>query len=494
VHPSDEGDAARGARHDFGTTGYIFPVRIEVPLRPQAAITAVDRLHRHPAYPALEMPRGTAVDQTLESLDHAGSAVPAIEIRILNSEYVFCCLLYVVLCWFGHRGTIGSRFHSDRKFLAACRKEINPVDFLSRRVDQVTQGEQLRERRIFKVAAGQSGRDLREVFIAKDFAAIGPGRFGDWSESSNTRKDYGSPDDPPTVGDKRALNAMVEIAKDDLAVLAVGQDLVSVGRVDEGYSFNENWGRFGQWDLLNSIRVKWADPGNPEVEKAFESADSGEPRPKVLARGRLCRLHSEEVRRWVRRADRNLEDVGYWERNLDPPRLPFDDPLIKDPDRVFRGLPEHSQEAVKGVFRRAELVREGMNGHNSYCENGAVALLVTPFLEALGWSPEFLAFELSFGRKRADIAGFEAVDSDTPCFLVEAKSPGTGMDWARNQVEGYASQKNLGCPVFTTDGFYWALFAAPDDPEPCGELLIPDVREGSGLFFDKLLEFDLVRS
>ncbi len=135
-----------------------------------------------------------------------------------------------------------------------------------------------------------------------------------------------------------------------------------------------------------------------------------------------------------------------------------------------------------------------MDAHGSYSENGAVALLVAPFLEALGWSPELLAFELAFGRKRVDIAGFESVDSDTPCFLVEAKSPGTGMDWARNQVRGYASRENLDCPVFTTDGFYWALFAAPDEPEPCGELLMPDVREGSGVFFDKLLDLNLVRS
>ena len=120
--------------------------------------------------------------------------------------------------------------------------------------------------------------------------------------------------------------------------------------------------------------------------------------------------------------------------------------------------------------------------------------MFTPFLEALGWGPELLAFELAFGRKRVDVAGFEASTLRSPCFLVEAKRPGTGMDWARDQVKEYAKENELSCPIFTTDGFYWALFATPDDPEPCGELLISDVREGSGAFFKSLLELGLVRS
>ena len=188
----------------------------------------------------------------------------------------------------------------------------------------MSRGGETDERRVFKVAAGQANRDLQEIFIAKDFAAIGPRDYGDWSQASSDERDSAE------RKDKEALDAMVKIRADDLAVLTEGFTVRSIGRVDTPYSFNKDWKRFAQWDLYNSIRVKWADPNSPEVEEAFGRADTGESRPSIHVRRRLCWLQagSEDAKRWVRRADRILDEAGLWKRQVDPAQLPFDDPSV----------------------------------------------------------------------------------------------------------------------------------------------------------------------
>jgi hypothetical protein len=358
--------------------------------------------------------------------------------------------------------------------------------------------------KIFKVAAGQKGRDFSKSFLAQDFAAIGPGHYGDWREYPDKAD--------AREGDKRALNAMVSMKKDDLVVLSVGQDAISVGRVEEPYRFNEEWGTFGQWDLVHSVRVKWARPGEdePMVQEALALADQqysagledqeelDQPsRPKVTPYGRLCHFRGSgktpQLMRWAETVDQELEERGYWRRSLDPVELMLDDPEV-DPSNLdgFRALPASVQSDLRDVFERAGRVDRGMADHGSYSEHGAVALIVIPFLEALGWRPDQIALE----RKRVDVSVFASDEDELPILLIEAKSPGMGLDWALGQARRYAADDEdhkLRCPILTTDGFYWALFEDPDSDEPCGELVMPGIREKASGFFAGLLRLGLVR-
>lgn len=338
------------------------------------------------------------------------------------------------------------------------------------------------DKRFFRLAAGEANRDYSFRFIESDIGAIGPG-VGDLIDS---------PDQAALDGlgsDKRGmLLRFAGVQEGDLILLANGWSPITVGRATKDrpkgqvYRYTEGIGLFGHWDLYNVIRVKWADPRDPLVEEALANLKDTHGPVKVRGSFRELGGGSEDVRDWMGKLDAELDRAGHWDRSLKDAGL--DQKPVKDVQNLeaFQALNRDVQTGIRRVVKTGNQLWED-NEHRGWdplpSEHEAVALLVVPFLMALGWTPSQIALEWNW----VDVATFAGLERSEPRLLVEAKRPLTGMDWARSQVFKYAADVHASAPVITTDGYYWALF---NDEKLAGELFLPRVYESAGSFFDSL--------
>ena len=356
------------------------------------------------------------------------------------------------------------------------RSEHGKLNCLLRNEPYVTE-----EKRVFKFAAGQGNRNFTQAFLRDNFAAVGPGSSGNWLEVED-RNEF-------SQGDRIALDLIVRMSEDDLVLLFHGYQVITVGRVAGKYEFNPDGRLFGSWDLFHTRRVDWANRSDPTVERVI--AEVGPP-PKAEVRGRIRELgwKSEKAKQWAREVDHGLEAVGFWDRPL--AALDLRDRERKlDELRGYENLPPSVQEHLAAVIDLAGRLRDDIEGRGwgaSPSEHETVAHLVVPFLMALGWNRGLVALEWN----RIDVSVFPTIHRDEPELLIEAKRPGSGLDWARGQAGTYADDKRLDCPIMTTDGYYWALFENRNHEIPDAELFLPDIRESANEFFDLISGLDLL--
>lgn len=328
---------------------------------------------------------------------------------------------------------------------------------------------------MFRTAAGDRSRDYRDQFLRQDAAMIGPGGVGEWN-GNNTGV---------SQGQRRSLNALTRMAPGDLVVLNVGRDVVTVGRVETEYAHNDGLGLTGHWDLHHHVRVKWADPNDKEAKKAL-----GEPGefPKIRGpRGTCCRLGgaNHEVTEWAREVERKLDRANYWTR-------PLKDLDIEDRQLSKKELKKTCGKELLEVLAQAEDLWKALQGRgwkDPTSEGEAVALLVVPFLQALGWKPQNIAIEWKY----VDVALFPGADREgRNCkVLIEVKRPGSGLVWARGQAFEYADRKGefgvpKKTPILVTDGFVWVMYQDKGSPTPVGEIFLPQIRARAQGFLEKL--------
>lgn len=313
---------------------------------------------------------------------------------------------------------------------------------------------------VIKIAAGTRARDYRKHFIRHDIAAIGPGWIGKWGHVDP--EEFGP-------GDRRALGALVAAAPGDLALLAVGTEIVTIGEVCHGYDWKEDMALVGGWDLYHFIRVKWADPMQVR-------ACRGPRHVSTTSRAHWLGPRNANVSRCVRRIHGRLSDAGHFRRRLR--RAPGDDARLSKHEQL---------DSLGTVIERAQTLKRAVDDRDwesSPSEHEAVALLVVPLLLELAWRPESLALEWN----RIDVAAFSGTDRSTErCkLLVEAKRPGQGLVFARGQAFEYAHRHGLEVPILTTDGFFYALYGSHAAEDPIAEIYLPDIRTSAKRFLDSL--------
>lgn len=337
--------------------------------------------------------------------------------------------------------------------------------------------------RVLQVSGGKRERDYHGWFIDHDVAAIGPGGLGPWDP--NEAGNY--------VGNgKSALKAFYEAEIDQVVVLTVGLQVKAVGLVKERADYKKDMRLFGNWDLFHVARVVWSTPGNPLVDRLLLEA----PKYKGQIKPRACWLGggNAELSAWASSAVDVLQSEGHLgkESLVD---LDFEDKAI-DADQWRKSVPTEVQnEVIEIVDRSKELWRaiESRKWSPPASENEIVALIVVPFLIALGWQPSNLALEWHpWGRFRADVAGFSTENRirEDCRLLVEAKTPGKGLVFAKGQVFSYANgdggDPGIDAPILTTDGFSWVLYESAGAVNSCGEVFMPDVRESALEFFENI--------
>lgn len=337
---------------------------------------------------------------------------------------------------------------------------------------------------VLQVSGGKRERDYHEWFIQNDVAAIGPGGVGAW--------DPDRPADFDGLG-KRALKAFYEAQIGQTVVLTLGMEVRSVGVIERTARFVEDMKLFGNWDLLHVMRVRWADPAEPEFGRMLERAPNYQggqkPRACNLSRG------NGDLAQWAASSiDQLRRNVDWSERPLSS--IPLSDPPLNM--REARKLIPNGLDAVEiaNIIDRSGDVWSSLQRRRwtpPSSENEIVALIVVPFLIALGWQPRNLALEWHpRGRLRADVAAFSS-DRRTheSCrLLVEAKAPGTGLVYAKSQLFNYArgneADPPLDVPIIATDGFTWALYKNAWASKTDGEIFMPELRLTAGEFLTKV--------
>ena len=319
-------------------------------------------------------------------------------------------------------------------------------------------------RPVLSVSAGQRDRDYRGFFFDHDQAAIGP----DKGAFHSNRDHYGR-------GERGSIGALHGVQEGDVVVMNVGEQVVGVGRVEEGgCAYEPHMPLQGHWDLVHRIRVKWLPPVDPD-----------ETPPRMGSRPRRAqRLGSgnRAVSEWAREKCLGAATGGEWARKLLP--LPEEEP------KLDKSLHPKSVMRFSTTIDRSKALWNGLQDRHwdpPASEAEAIAIVAVPLLLDLGWPPEGIALEW----KHADVALFREKDRNpSSCaLLMEAKHPGSGLGRASGQAYGYAETNSVrDVPMVATDGFTFSLFDQVDLDTPVATAFLPDLRSSAVAFFEELME------
>lgn len=279
----------------------------------------------------------------------------------------------------------------------------------------------------WQIANGDASRDYSQVFLDFGGACVGPGRWGVAINEWVVSYQFNKVDD--TQIDR--IRHFLKIKAGDTLILKSGrQYAVAIGEVIEMdnrvYHYSMSFADIDGWDLQHCVRVKWK-----RLDKDFKR--------NVFDRRTISQL-------WDADTIKELEALTAQAPRIKPlhhihdlslkPEFSYDQ---LEAHLIWMGVRISDAENVRHTISRIEKLARWYLGqpHLQAGEHEIRTFLVTPLLEALGWSPQQIRIEKEFGRKKMDLVLYATPFDEEPCMLIETKRMYEGSAGAIEQARWY---------------------------------------------------------
>ena len=335
----------------------------------------------------------------------------------------------------------------------------------------------IRNKRIWQVAAGDTNRNYADLCLNWDVILNGPGSEGAWPKCQQAlREDLDLAS--RKITDIRRFAE--EIEDGDLVVLRMGTtDVFGVGAIVGNYEWNEEFGDIDGWDLEHIRRVKWLWQYDGEPQR-FDTY--------TLKLGDTVQImDSQPVIDWIatlsidqKAVDRPLTELPTPSKNSDWNEISeylFDQGVASN---AIGKLTEEIDELIR--------ISKWYQRTGGPSEAETVAYLVVPLLRALGWTPQKMAIEWN----SVDIALFNTLprNDEHLSVVVEAKQKDRSCLNAQSQALTYVEQEGRSsCSrLIVTDGVRYGVYFKQGGAfrdEPHAYLNLTRMREEYSLFHCK---------
>lgn len=279
---------------------------------------------------------------------------------------------------------------------------------------------------LWQIAAGETARDYRELFLEHDLMLIGPGTPG--AAPASVYQGAG------------VMGTIHSFAMDprpgDPVLMRMGREVIAVGIIpqEEGYFWKDDYDDVLGWDLQHARRVQWQPDlldQFPDLKTVF-STRKQQPtftRVHVIADDQVNQLASRFV-----------------PRELKP--LPTVAPVLTREklgiELFAAGVANDVVDRLLNVLEQVKRLSSWYKGEHAGdrpTEHEVVAHILVPLLKSLGWSEQLLGVEWH----HVDVAVFDRTPTiKENCVAVfEAKGLGEPLSSAFDQARAYVDQLEL---------------------------------------------------
>jgi len=303
--------------------------------------------------------------------------------------------------------------------------------------------------RVWQVAAGDSERDYKDLFLNHGLACVGPGDPGDYAEHPE-RYAKGTPAYRDFM-----RRFCVDLAEDDLVLLKRGAAggrwaVEAVGRVDGRYAYEPRLEDVEGWDLQHTVPVRWRVPDQPTLTRG-------------LTRGTLKGVNKPAVQELAHRLWDELADHERERQPLPPQADALEDEALIG-QLIDRGIASgRAEEIQRTIWRIRRLARWYGRKAAWVSEHEIRTFLIVPLLLALGWPEQRINIEY----EHADIALWDrTLDQDDAQLktVIETKRLWVGLDGAPvEQAKRYAARYEHCDRLVVSDGFRYKLLELDRD-------------------------------
>lgn len=308
---------------------------------------------------------------------------------------------------------------------------------------------------IWQVAAGDTDRNYADLCLCWDVVLNGPGSEGPWPECGQTLRKEWKLSSRKMTDLKRFTD---EIADGDIIVLRIGTtDILGVGIVVGGYTWNEEFGDIDGWDLEHVRRVKWLwkYDGTPQRFDTYS-----------LKFGDTVQvMDSQPVLDWISglSIDENYSEIPL--TKLPDPSKNIDWEEIAE--YLFdQGVDSSAIENITNEIDELIRISRWYQKTGGPSEAETIAYLAVPLLRSLGWTPQKMAIEWC----NVDIALFSTLPrtDNNLTVVVEAKQKDFSCLNARSQAKTYAEKdgRNTCNRLIVTDGVRYGVYFKKDGAFP----------------------------
>ena len=338
--------------------------------------------------------------------------------------------------------------------------------------------------KVWQIAAGERGRDYRELFFDHDMMIMGPSHLGDALSNKYLRGRAGS-------SVRQVHNFAHGPKPGDRVLMRFVHDVIGVGQIPREdryqYAFDQRFGCIYGWDLCHSRRVTWAE--NYELGDLAFVYQAAKQKPT------FTQVHERSIVKMVEDIDNT-----YFTRPLK--EMPNIDAAIYSDEELgvelFRaGISNKNINDILIALQQAQrLCAWYPRCGRSPSENEIVSHIILPLFLGLGWSHQQIAVEW----KRVDMAFFKKTPtvSENCVMVLEAKGLGSALSAVLNQPKAYVQSLKLTNVryILTTDGenlFVYKKSGNEWEPNPSGYLNVRTLQKQYVLPRDTSLVETLVR-
>jgi hypothetical protein len=315
---------------------------------------------------------------------------------------------------------------------------------------------------VWQIAAGEPGRDYRELFLDHDIMIMGPSERGEVKSNNYAIGPAHSP--------QRQVHHFANDPKPgDRVLMRLAHEVIAVGQIpaepEHQYYFDTTYNCVYGWHLGHRRRVIWA-----EGYKLGELADVYR---KAFQKPTFTQVHEQGILKIVR----NIEST-YFERSLK--ELPnVDTSTYTDDDlgnKLFQaGISNKNITDIIIALNQAERLcswysKKAKSGRIP-SESEVITHIILPILLGLGWSHQQIAVEWN----HVDIAFFKQMPSKSEnCIMIlEAKDWGSPLINTLEQPKKYIDNLKLKNVkhILTADGENLYMYEKSADnwsPNPVG--------------------------
>lgn len=309
----------------------------------------------------------------------------------------------------------------------------------------------LKNKKIWQIAAGDTNRNYVNLLLYWSIVAIGPGCFGPWPGCVDRMREKGVTD--RTIADIERFYGM---QSGDIVVLRLGTKKVcaigEIANVESSYAWLDDFGDIDGWDIQHTKRVNWF----LTKEKILKSTALkwGDTVRELGVNEEVIKLISELEPKTPSKTCLELPSSRSPEQRLR--RLEFSELCDSLKDGGFC-----AKCADQFPYKMAELIDLAAwysKNNTEPSEHETVAYLVIPLLRALGWTPQQMAIEWN----RIDIALFDKMprEDENLTVTVEVKKRNNSCLTAQGQAKGYAKESGRdNCNrIVVTDGVRYGVY------------------------------------